>query len=104
MGDFDFNTANFYNLLKIHNSNILIDEISHFQNLENDIEIDRLADLSFRYIREEPVAPTSKLSEFLDILLKPFMSNSKFHVRDTTDFFNKLPTSTNDYITILTNI
>ena len=72
------------------------------QNLENYIEIDDLADLSFRYITGGPVAPTSKLSEFLDILLKPFMSNIKSHVRDTTDFLNKLPTSINDNITILT--
>lgn len=100
--DFDFKTANFYGLPKIHKSKILIEKIAQSQNSENYIEIDDIADLSFRFITGGPIAPTSKLSEFLDILLKPFMSNIKSHVRDTTDFLNKLPTSINDNVTILT--
>ena len=102
IGDFEFKTANFYGLPKIHKSKILIEKIAQSQNFENYIEIDDLSDLSFRYITGGPVAPTSKLSEVLDILLKPFMSNIKSHVKDTTDFLNKLPTSINDNVTLLT--
>ena len=102
--DFEYKTANFYGLPKVHKSKILIEKIESTQNNKNYIEIKDQLDLSFRYITGGPVAPTSNLSEFLDILLKPYLSNIKSHVKDTTDFLNKLPISIRDdpNVTILT--
>ena len=37
-----------------------------------------------------PNSPTSQLSELLMILLKPLITKIKSHVKDATDFLNKL--------------
>jgi hypothetical protein len=47
-------------------------------------------DVKFRGITGCPNSPTSKLSELLMILLKPFTTKIKSNVKDTTDFLNKL--------------
>ena len=39
---------------------------------------------------------TSQLSNFVDILLKPFIKNVKSYIRDDIDFLNKLRTETNE--------
>ena len=48
-------------------------------------------DLKFRLINGCSNSPTSKLSEFIDILLKPFYIKIPSYIRDYVDFLNKLP-------------
>ncbi|NQY54827.1 MAG: hypothetical protein HRT42_14805, partial [Campylobacteraceae bacterium] len=90
--DFNFKMANFYGLPKIHKSKMLIQEIK--QCNDNYIKIKEEIDLPFRFITGGPISPTSKLSELLDILLKPFYSKIPSYIRDSTDYLNKLPTLT----------
>ena len=86
---FDYKPANFYGLPKIHKSKIIQDILSKTNNVY--VKLDAPVDLPFRFITAGPASPTSKLSEFLDILLKPFYTVIPSYIRDTTDFLNKLP-------------
>ena len=83
----NYTTANFYGTPKIHKSN----SIKNAVKVCNDscLQIDT-QDLKFRGITGCPNSPTTKLSELLMILLKPFISKVKSHVKDTTDFLIKL--------------
>ena len=88
--NFDFETANFYGNPKIH-------KCLHVQNIINttnstcaQVDIATVHDLKFRCITAGKHSPLSKLSELLDILLKPFVSKIQSHIRDAIDFKNKL--------------
>ena len=48
-------------------------------------------DLSFRFINGEVASPTCKLSELLDVLLKPYLPLTPSYIRDAPDFLTKLP-------------
>ena len=87
--DFKYKTANFYGLPKIHKSKTLIELLQN--SSESYIDIHKELDLSFRFITGGPSSPTSKLSELLDILLKPYYCKIQSYIRDSTDFLNKLP-------------
>ena len=47
-------------------------------------------DLIFRPIVAGPICPTSRLSSFVDLLIKPFTSHVQSYLRDTIDFLNYL--------------
>ena len=49
-------------------------------------------DLPFRPIVAGPNCPTSRLSNLIDIILKPLVSHVTSYIRDSTDFLTKLPT------------
>lgn len=87
--DFEHKTSNFYGLPKIHKS----ETISNLMNSSNSVYIKSPfpLDLPFRCISGGVNSPTSRLSEFLDILLKPFCAKIHSHIRDYIDFLNKLP-------------
>ena len=51
----------------------------------------RIDELTFRLIVGGPVAPTQRLSNLLDIILKPLCHNVKSFVRDDLDFLRHLP-------------
>jgi hypothetical protein len=76
-------------LPKIHKSKILISQIK--QSSSTYVKTNLPADLPFRGITAGINSSTSKLSEFLDILLKPFCPKIPSHVRDYVDFLHKLP-------------
>ena len=85
--NFNFTTANFYGNPKIHKSETIKAAVNSMNGPYIHIETD---DITFRGITGCPNSPTSKLSELLNVLLKPFISKIKSHVKDTTDFLNKL--------------
>ena len=87
--NFDSKTSNFYGLPKVHKSDIIKKAI-HEQN-EEYIWIPRPADLKFRPIVAGPVCATSRLSELLDEILKPYLHHVDSYVRDDIDFLNKIP-------------
>ena len=85
--NFNFTTANFYGNPKIHKSQTIKAAVNTMDGPYIHIQTD---DIKFRGITGCPNSPTSKLSELLMILLKPFITKIKSHVKDTTDFLNKL--------------
>ena len=94
--DFDYKEASFYGLPKIHKSTSIQDTMKKANNIYVKMEVPN--DLSFRFITAGPVSPTSKLSEFLDLLLKPFLEVIPSYLRDATDFLNKMPHFTEEEI------
>ena len=80
---FYFKTSGFYGLPKIHKSKIICPEPY--------IRVLRPADLKFRPIGAGPRCPTSRLSNYVDILIKPFTLHVRSYLRDTIDFLNYLP-------------
>ena len=86
---FDFKEASFYGLPKIHKSLTIQSKMKTTNNVY--LKMTAPSDLPFRFITAGPNSPTSKLSEFLDILLKPYLEFIPSYIRDTPDFLNKLP-------------
>ena len=85
----DFKTSGFYGLPKIHKSKIICQEAK--VQKKPYIRVLRPADLKFRPIVAGPRCPTSRLSNFVDILIKPFTLHVQSYLRDTIDFLNYLP-------------
>ena len=48
-------------------------------------------DLKIRPVVAGPSSVTSRLSNYLDVLLKPLLRNVTSHVCDTVDFLNNIP-------------
>ena len=86
---FDHKTSRFYGLPKVHKSQIIKDAIKE-QNMEY-IKVPDPQDLSFRPVVAGPAAVTSRLSNLIDILLRPFIPYVKSYVRDDIDMLNHLP-------------
>jgi hypothetical protein len=87
---FDCKIANFFGVPKIHKSKKINESMQKGYAL--DIKIPAvLVDLPFRYIQGDVAGPTCKLSELLDILLKPYLTLTPSYIRDSVDFLNKLP-------------
>ncbi|XP_062602971.1 uncharacterized protein LOC134264726 [Saccostrea cucullata] len=108
--NFDFRESQFYGLPKMHKSAIIKEAIKN-QNKEYIICPDPV-DLSFRPIVGGPNAPTQRISQLLDILLKPLCKKVTSYVRDDLDFLNHLPSNVNkdaklvtfDVVSLYTNI
>ena len=92
--DFDYQDNNLYGLPKVHKSEEIIKEIR--KTKREYVTIHRPKDLKFRLICAGPKGVTSRLSNFVDILLKPFIKHVKSQIRDGIDFLNKLKTETNE--------
>ena len=73
----------------MHKSEIIKAEIQ--KQKSEYIEIHNPADLKMRPIVAGPTSITSKLSSFLDTLLKPLLRSVKGNIRNTVDFLNNLP-------------
>ena len=86
---FDFKNSGFYGLPKIYKSKIICQEAK--VQKKRYIRVLRPADLKFRPIVAGPRCPTSRLSNFVDILIKPFTLYVQSYLRDTMDFLNYLP-------------
>ena len=88
MSNFDFQSANFYGNPKIHKNKKIIETIKH--SCGSYVKIDPQGiDLKFRYICGGANSPTSRVSEYLDIILKPFLQLIPSYIRDYTDFLAK---------------
>ena len=48
-----------------------------------------------------PASETHRLSEFIDIMLRPFTDRVKSYVRDTGDFLSQLPTETTENVLLV---
>ena len=55
------------------------------------MDIKSPSDLKFIPIVAGPVSPTSRLSEVIDILIKPLQEKTKSYIRDDIDFLSILP-------------
>ena len=88
--NFDFETANFYGNPKIHKCSHVKNIINSTNSVSAQVDITEIHDLKFRCITAGKHSPLSKLSELLDILLKPFVTKIQSHIRDAMDFKNKL--------------
>ena len=87
--NFAWKSSNFYVLPKIHKSKEIINTIT--KSNDEYIEMSPPHNLKGRPIVAGPVSPTQRLSEFLDTLLKPFVSTLSTYVKDDWDFLRKLP-------------
>lgn len=83
---FEARTSNFYGLPKVHKSSKII-EVSNTEV----VTLPCPEDLSFRPIVGGPNSPTHRLSNFIDILLKPYTTEVDSYIKDTTDFLRTLP-------------
>ncbi len=86
--DFETKSSNLYGLPKIHKSKIIQEAIS-LQNSEY-ITIPSPTDLTFRPIVAGPACPTSRLSHFLDCILKNLPQHTTSYIRDDLDFLSKI--------------
>ena len=92
--DFDYQDSNLYGLPKIHKSKTIIEKIRNSSS--SYIKVHRPNDLKILPICAGPNSVTSRLSNFVDILLKPCIRHVKSHIRDDIDFLNKLKTDTDE--------
>lgn len=86
--DFEYKTSNFYGLPKIHKSKTVCNLVKNSNTTY--VKSQFPTDLPFRCISGGVNSPTSRLSEFIDILLKPFCARIPSHVRDYIDFLTKM--------------
>ena len=87
--EFDFKSSNFYELPKIHKSNLIKRKCIETQS--EYLELKDPMDLQFRPIVAGPVCETHRLSNLIDILLKPFIKQVKSFIRDDIDFLSYTP-------------
>lgn len=86
---FDLKTSNFYGLPKIHKSKIINEKCNDAK--ASYITIERPGDLKLRPIVAGPACETHRISNLLDILLKPYVNEVQSYIRDTIDFLNSIP-------------
>ena len=96
---FSFSTSNFYGLAKVHKFKI-IQEAIQVQN-SGYVKIYEPPDLTLQPIVAAPNFPTRRLSNLVDILLKPFRIHIKSFIKDNLDFLAKCSRE-NKWDTILT--
>lgn len=87
--DFEYKSSSFYGLPKIHKSKLIKQACT--KNTGEYIEYLDPEDLKFRPIIAGPICETHRLSNLIDILLKPFVTNVKSYVRDDIDFLQYIP-------------
>ena len=87
LNDKHHEVSSLYGLRKIHIS-MAIESAINTQNGEI-IEIFETNDLQLRPIIGLTKCPTRKLSQLINILLKPFLKNIKSFIHDMFDFLNK---------------
>ena len=90
--DFECKQSMFYGLPKIHKSEMIRNECNktNSEYLEY-LELLDSEDLRYCPIVAGPACETHRLSNLIDILLKPFIEKVKSSVRDDIDFLNYIP-------------
>ena len=86
--NFNYKTSQLYGLPKVHKSMKINEEIQKTKT--EYISVILPTDMSFRPIIAGPVCVTSRLSNFLGILLKPYTIHIKSYIRDDIDFLDKI--------------
>ena len=87
--EFESKPSQFYGLPKVHKSNAIKLECTQTKNYI--VEMDEVDDLKLRPIIAGPICQTSRLSNLIDILLKPLVKHVPSFLKDTTDFLRHLP-------------
>ena len=87
--EFEVKQSQFYGLPKIHKSKTITEKCKHADS--SYVEVDDVSDLKLRPIVAGPSCLTHRLSNLLDIILRPYTKHIKSNLRDTTDFLNNLP-------------
>ena len=82
--DFECKSSMFYGLPKIHKSKLINKECTQIDG--EYLELLDPEDLTFRPIVAGPACETHRLSNLIDILLKPFISKVQSYVKDDVDF------------------
>ena len=100
LSKFNCKTSQLYGLPKVHKSEIIKREIE--SNPSEYTEVHQPNDLKMRPIVAGPSCVTSRLSNFLDILLKPYLNHVKRYVKDSVDFLNKLPKESHEKEVLIT--
>lgn len=91
---FEVKTSQFYGLPKVHKSKQIAEKCENSN--DSYVVIGEVKDLKLRPIIAGPSCQTNRLSNLIDILLKPLVKNIPSHLKDTKDFLNKLPTSSSE--------
>ncbi|XP_062601156.1 uncharacterized protein LOC134262845 [Saccostrea cucullata] len=86
---FEVKTSNFYGLPKIHKSKEIQENIKRCENTY--IKIPKPSDLKLRPIIAGPSSCTQRLSNLLDLILKPLCKIVPSFIRDDLDFLNYIP-------------
>ena len=82
-------SSNFYGLPKAHKSPKITEKCKNANS--SYIEISEVNDLKLRPIVAGPSCQTHRLSDIIDILLKPYTKHVNSYLRDTVHFLNALP-------------
>ena len=108
--NFEVRTSNFYGLPKIHKSKEIRENIQG--NQDTYVKIPRPSDLKLRPIVAGPSSSTQRLSNLLDLILKPLCQKVPSFIRDDLDFLKYIPEKVQentllvsfDVISLYTNI
>ncbi|XP_062606683.1 uncharacterized protein LOC134268439, partial [Saccostrea cucullata] len=87
--DFEVKTSHFYGLPKIHKCKEIQENVKKCNSTY--IKLPRPNDLKLRPIIAGPASSTQRLSNLLDIILKPLCTKVTSYVRDDMDFLNYIP-------------
>ena len=87
--NFEVKSSQFYGLPKIHKSKTISEKCKNANS--SYVEVKDVNDLKLRPIVAGASCMTHRLSNLLDILLRPYTEHVKSNLRDTTDFLNNLP-------------
>ena len=99
--NFEVKTSNFYGLPKVHKSKQINEKCKSTNSGYVEIS-EHISDLKLRPIVAGPSCQTHRLSNLIDILLRPYTEHITSYLRDTTDFLNNLPDNIPEH-TILTS-
>ena len=91
LSNFDRKPSNFYGLPKVHKSDEIRNACDQFDT--HYVQVENVTNLKFRPIVAGPACQTHRLSNLIDILLRPLTKRVKSYLRDTTDFLNHLPSA-----------
>ena len=85
-------SSNFYGLPKVHKSSHINNKCKNANSSYSSyVEISDVNDLKLRPIVAGPSCQTHRLSDIIDILLKPYTKHVNCYLRDTINFLNTLP-------------
>lgn len=90
---FDCRTSFLYGLPKIHKNKTINDACK--ESTSSCINLHHPSDLKLRPIVAGPNCETHRLSNFIDILLKPLLQHIPSYIRDDLDLLNHLPQHVN---------
>lgn len=88
-----------YGLPKIHKSKELKDGMEKINS--SYIKLPQPGDLKLRPIVAGPSCPTQRLSNLIDIILKPLCNTIPSFIRDDMDFLNHLPKTVENNTTLV---